>query len=80
MKIKIGTQLDDEVYRELKMAAAQERRAIGELIQAAVSDYLNNKKRKPGHRSGLKRFLASRAFKLTDAQFRETMEADFFDQ
>jgi hypothetical protein len=80
MKRKIGTQLEDEVYRELKMAAAQERRAIGELIQAAVSDYLNKKKRKSGHRSGLKRFLDSPAFKLTDEQFRETMEADFFDQ
>ncbi len=80
MKIKVGTQLDDEVYRELKMTAALERRAVSELIQTAVSDYLINKKRKSGHRSGLKRFLASRAFKLTDEQFRETMEADFYDQ
>ena len=79
MKIKVGRQLEDEVYRELKLTAAQEKRAVGDLIQAAVCDYLNRKKRKSGHRSGLRRFLDSPAFKLTDEQFRETMEADFYD-
>ncbi len=80
MKRKIGTQLEDEVYQDLKMAAAQERRPISEVIQVAVTDYLNQKKRKSGYRSGLKRLLASPAFNLTDEQFRETMEADFYDQ
>ena len=59
MKVKIGTQLEDEVYQDLKMAAAQERRPISEVIQVAVTDYLNQKKRKAGQQSGLKRFLAS---------------------
>ncbi len=80
MKVKVGTQLDDEVYRELKITAAHEKRAVSELIQAAVCDFLHRKKRNPGHRSGLRRFLDSPAFKLTDEQFRETMEADFYDQ
>jgi len=80
MKIKVGTQLEEEIYRDLKTAAAQERRHVSEVIQVAVCDYLNRKKRKPGHRSGLKRFLESPAFKLTDDQFRQTMEADFYDQ
>lgn len=80
MKRKIGTQLEDEVYRELKMAAAQERRAISELIEVAISDYLKRKKRRPGHRSGLRRFLESPTFKLTEEQFRQTMDADFYEQ
>lgn len=80
MKIKVGTQLDEEVYNDLKMAAAKERRAMSDLLQTAVCDYLNKEKRKSGHRSGLKRFLESPAFNLTNAQFRETMEADFYDQ
>ena len=46
MKRKIGTQLEDEVYQDLKMAAAQERRPISEVIQVAVTDYLNQKKLK----------------------------------
>ncbi len=80
MKRKIGTQLEDKVYRDLKIAAAHERRPISELIQVAVTDYLNQKKRKLGQRAGLKRFLASPDFKLTEEQFRDTMEADFYDQ
>jgi predicted transcriptional regulator len=80
MKRKIGTQLEDEVYQELKVAAAQQRRAISELIEVAISDYLKRKKRRPGHRSGLERFLDSPAFKLTDDEFRQTIEADFYDQ
>ena len=80
MKVKIGTQLEDEVFQDLKMAAAQERRPISEVIHVAVTDYLNQKKRKSGHSSGLKRLLASPAFNLTDEQFRETMDADFYDQ
>ena len=80
MKIKVGTQLDEQVYNDLKMAAAKERRAVSELMQTAVCDYLNKNKRKSGQRSGLKRFLDSPAFKLTDEQFRQTMEADFYDQ
>ncbi len=80
MKVKIGTQLEDEVYRDLKVAAAQEHRPLSSVIQAAVCDYLNRKKRKSGHRSGLRRFLDSPAFKLSPEQFRNTMEADFYDQ
>jgi hypothetical protein len=72
--------LEDEVYRALKTAAAQEKRPVSDLVQAAVCDYLNKKKRKSGHRSGLRRFLDSPAFNLTDEQFRDTMEADVYDQ
>jgi hypothetical protein len=72
--------LEDAVYQDLKLAAAQERRPISEVLQVAVTDYLNQRKRKSGHRSGLKRLLASPAFNLTDEQFRETMDADFYDQ
>lgn len=72
--------MEDAVYQDLKLAAAQERRPISEVLQVAVTDYLNQRKRKSGHRSGLKRLLASPAFNLTDEQFRETMDADFYDQ
>ena len=80
MKIKVGTQLEDEVYRDLKSAAARERRPVSDLIQVAVCDYLNRRRRRSGQRSGLRRFLDSPPFKLTDAQFRESMEADYYDQ
>ncbi|MGA2658609.1 MAG: hypothetical protein ABSH34_13985 [Verrucomicrobiota bacterium] len=72
--------MEEEVHRELRRVAAQERRTISELVQAAVLDYLNRRERKSGHRSSLKRFLDSPPFALTDEQFRETTEADFYNQ
>lgn len=80
MKVKVGTQLEDEVFRALTIVAAREKRPISDLIQAALCDYLNRKRRRSGQRSGLRRFLDRPAFKLTETQFRETMEADFYDQ
>ena len=72
--------MDDEIYRNLEVAAAREHRPVGELIQEAVSDYLVFKAPKSCDQPGLKRFLESRPFNLTDEQFREIMEADYYDQ
>ena len=78
MKIKVGTQLKEETYRSLKIAAAQEKRAIGEIIQEAVEDYLQQHK-EPGL-FGLARLLEPDPLPLTSRQLRESMKADFFDQ
>jgi hypothetical protein len=78
MKIKVGTQLKEETYRSLKIAAAQEKRAIGEIIQEAVEDYLQQHK-EPGS-FGLARLLEPDPLPLTSRQLRESMKADFFDQ
>ncbi len=80
MKIKIGTQLEDEVYQDLKVAAAREKRAIGEVIQEAIAAYLRQQERPHGRKSGLARLLESPPMNISDEQFRETMEADFWDQ
>jgi hypothetical protein len=80
MKIKLGTQMEEEVYRNLKVAAARENRAIGEVIQEAVATYLQQQSPSRGRKSGLARLLESPRLALSDSQFRETMEADFFDQ
>lgn len=80
MKIKLGTQLEEEVYRNLKVAAAREKRAIGDVIQEAVATYLQRQSHPRGRKSGLARLLESPPLALSNEQFRETMEADFFDQ
>jgi hypothetical protein len=80
MKRKIGTQLEEEVYDELKRRAADERQPIGEVIQTAVMDYLQRPKRRTLPKSGLQRFLGREPFKLTPEQFKANMEADFYDQ
>jgi hypothetical protein len=80
MKRKIGTQLEEEVYDELKRRAIEERQPIGEVIQSAVMDYLQRPKRRTLAKSGLQRFLQREPFKITLEQFKESMEADFYDQ
>ncbi len=37
MKVKIGTQIEDQIYQDLKIASARKRIPIGELIQNAVA-------------------------------------------
>jgi hypothetical protein len=75
-KIKVGTQIEQDVYQQLKLAATRERRPVGEVIQDAVTGYLRRQRK-----SGLARLLEREpAFKLNDAQFQEVMTADFFDQ
>jgi hypothetical protein len=74
-KIKIGTQIDADVYQRLKMAAVREHRPVGEVLQDAVTGYL----RRQGP-TGLARLLAREPFKISDEQARESMEADFYDQ
>ena len=80
MKRKIGTQLEEEVYDELKRRAADERQPIGEVIQTAVMEYLQQPKRRTLPKSGLRRFLERPPFKLTPEQLTESLEADFYEQ
>ena len=79
MKIKIGTQIEEQVYQNLKVAAAREKRPVSEIIQEAVSTYLQQA-RSRGKKSGLARLLESPPMKISDDQFREVMEADYWDQ
>lgn len=75
-KIKIGTQIEAETYQQLKLAAARERRPVGELFQDAVTHYLRRQQK-----NGLMRLLErGPVFNVTDEQFRESMESDYYDQ
>jgi predicted CopG family antitoxin len=74
-KIKVGTQIEEEVYQQLKLAATRERRPVGEVIQDAVTGYLRGQRK-----SGLSRLLSREPLKLSEAQFRESMETDYYDQ
>jgi hypothetical protein len=80
MKIKIGTQIEEDVYYELKVAAARERRAVGEVIQEAIAAYLQQRALPGGRTAGLARLLEADPLRPTPQQIRESMDADFFDQ
>lgn len=80
MKVKFGTQLEDIVYEQLKVAAVKEKRPIGEIVQQAVSDYLQRGRPGRGRRTGLSRLLEREPFRISDAQFRGSMEESIYDQ
>ncbi|MCE0498496.1 MAG: hypothetical protein LV481_11180 [Methylacidiphilales bacterium] len=80
MKIKIGTQLEEEVYKDLKVIAAREKRGIGDVIQAAVADYLHRQTQPRSNKSGLARFLESPPMNISDEGFQEILNADYYEQ
>ncbi len=80
MKVKIGTQLEEEVFQDLKVAAARERKPIGELIQVAVVTYLHQQNQPSAVKSGLRRFLEQPPLNISDEAFQEILEADYYDQ
>ena len=80
MKVKFGTQLEDVIYDQLKVAAAKEKRPIGEIVQEAVAGYLKRSRPGRGRKSGLARLLEREPLKISEEQFRASMEEDFFEQ
>lgn len=78
MKIKFGTQLDDRIYEQLKVTAARERRPIAEIVQTALTQYIQMSKPGRGRKSGLARALEREPLRITSEQFRVSMEEDIY--
>jgi len=79
-KIKIGTQMRRGLLKRLKAEATASRRPMSEVIELAVADYLGHKGRQNGDQNGLLRLLAMPPIKVSDADFKKIMEADYYDQ
>ncbi|MEW5799661.1 MAG: ribbon-helix-helix protein, CopG family [Bacteroidota bacterium] len=79
-KIKIGTILDEEVLQRLKERSAKEGRPINALIEDAIRKY--------EHEETMARELRLRAlesvfalrFNISDEDFRNIMEEDYYEQ
>jgi len=74
-KIKVGTQIEENLYQQLKLAAARERRPVGEVIQEAVTGYLRRQRK-----TGLARLLKREPLPISAEQFRVSMETDYYEQ
>jgi len=79
-KRKVGTILDESVIRIIKERALREGKTMSDIIQEAVVEYavkedIGLKER----REALKSFLSS-PFKISDEQFRESLDADIYEQ
>lgn len=78
MKVKVGTQLEEDVLRDLKVRAAREKRPMSEIIQEAVTHYLKDRRKTVERRRSLLRILEN-PVRLPDAIYRDLMEADAYD-
>jgi hypothetical protein len=72
--------VDENLYRDVKTLAAQERRQIAEVIERALAAYVQRSKSPGAGKAGLSRLLDRQPLQVSDAQFREVLELDYFDQ
>ena len=79
MKIKVGTQLEEEVLHELKLRAARDKKAMADIIQEAVDIYLRDDRKTIEGRDSLLRILKN-PVRLSDEQYRGVTESDYYDQ
>ncbi len=79
MKVKVGTQLEEDVLRKLKVRAASEKKPMGEIIQEAVVNYLKDDRKTVERRKALLRILDN-PVRLPDEAYRELVDADYYDQ
>jgi metal-responsive CopG/Arc/MetJ family transcriptional regulator len=79
MKVKVGTQLEEEILSELKVRAAQEKKPMAEIIQEAVVNYLKDDRKTVDRSASLLRILENPS-RLPDEAYRDLIEADYYDQ
>lgn len=79
MKVKIGTQIEEELLRSLKVYAAQERLGMADVIQLALVRYLKDNPKQTARRDSLLRILENPS-RVTDEEFAGIIESDYYDQ
>ncbi len=77
--MKIGTQMEERLFRALKATAAQEGKPLGEVLEEAAAEYIAQRGSR-GRRAGLERLLGRSRKKIPDAAFRDILRADYYDQ
>jgi len=80
MKLKIGTQIEEEIMKLAKRKAAEEGRSIGDLIQDALVQYLSTAPASPKEREMAYRTFCEQPLKLKPKQFRQVLEEDVWDR
>jgi len=78
MKVKVGTQLEEEILSDLKVRAAREKKPMSDIIQEAVLHYLNDRKTVERSESLLR--ILDNPSQLPDEVYGALIEADFYDQ
>ena len=79
MKVKIGTQIEEDLLQALKIRAARERMPMADVIHLALDRYLKDNPKKHARRDSLLRILENPA-RISDKQFAAILESDYYDQ
>ena len=78
-RTKVGTVLDTESYRRLKIAAAKQGRKMSDLLGEAINQYLKESPQDLDRRRNTLRLLENRA-RLPREEFEKILEFDYYDQ
>ena len=78
-KIKVGTVLDSATYSSLKQVAAKQHRRVSDLLGLAISRFLQESPEDADRRHNTLRLLQS-GIRLSNEDFREVMDLDYYEQ
>jgi hypothetical protein len=80
MKRKIGTLLEEEVFKRVKHRAFEEGRPLNDVIQESIVHYLSDKLPDPQKRERAYQLFCERPMRLSKEQFNEIIEEDSWDR
>ncbi|MBI4488886.1 MAG: hypothetical protein HY694_07350 [Deltaproteobacteria bacterium] len=80
MKQKIGTVIEEDIMKLAKRRAAEEGRALSDLIQDALVNYLNAGAASSKERDVAYHVFCERPLKLVPEQFRQVLDEDVWDR
>ncbi len=79
MRQKLGTLIEEKVMRLAKRRAAEEGRPLYEIIEEALTSYLNGQASSQNEREAAYHMFCERPLKLSRKQFRQILEEDCWD-
>ena len=80
MRKKIGTVIDEAVFRRLRVHAAQKGRSVADVIEESISAYLATHEGSADEQVAAYERFVSRPFAVSAAQLQAILEEDSLDQ
>jgi hypothetical protein len=79
MKRKVGTLLEEKVFKLAKHRALEEGRPLSDVIQESIVYYLNNRVSDPKKRERAYQIFCERPMRISKQQFKEILEEDVWE-
>jgi hypothetical protein len=79
MKTKVGTLIEESLLQRLKERALRDHKAINQILEEAITAYLQGNHQRELRLAAVKRFC-SRPFRLTTSEINQDLAEDYYDQ